>query len=91
MMWGVPRRHTRRRLPASARPVDQRVETRGAAQWHVRALSGSDKEYRCPGCHQPVRPGTGHVLVWPVEKALLSVEAIDERRHWHSACWRRGP
>jgi len=29
------------------------------------------------------------VVAWPVEKALLSAEAIDERRHWHTACWSR--
>lgn len=56
----------------------------------MRDLRGSSKEYRCPGCHQAIRPGTAHLLVWPVEKALLSAEAIDERRHWHTPCWRRG-
>lgn len=86
----MPRRQSRRRPPERARSVDERIETRGSTQWHVRALNGSDKQYRCPGCHQPVHPGTGHVLVWPVLKALLSAEAIDERRHWHTACWKRG-
>jgi len=58
--------------------------------WNVRDLRGSSvKEYRCPGCQQLIRPGTAHLLVWPVQKALLSDDAIDERRHWHTACWRR--
>jgi hypothetical protein len=88
----VPRRHSRRRVePRPGRAIStDRVEVRDGAQWHVRPLAGSSREYTCPACHQPVRPGTGHVLVWPVVKALLSAEAIDERRHWHTACWRRG-
>jgi len=32
---------------------------------------------------------TPHVVVWPVEKALLSADALDERRHWHAVCWER--
>lgn len=87
---GVPRRHRHRPLPGAARPVNQHVESRGSTQWNVRSLTGSDKEYRCPGCHHVIRTGTGHLLIWPVQKALLSAEAIDERRHWHTACWRRG-
>ncbi|MGA9715300.1 MAG: hypothetical protein WBQ48_05670 [Aeromicrobium sp.] len=85
----MPRRHTRRRPPVSGRPVNERIETRGSTEWHVRALAGSDKSYRCPGCHQAIHPGAGHLLIWPVHKSLLSAEAIDERRHWHTSCWQR--
>lgn len=95
MMAGVPRRPVRRSSRTPPRPLHgsltgDRVETRGAVGWNVRTLAGSIKEYRCPGCHQLVQPGTGHLLVWPVQKGLLSAEAIDERRHWHSHCWQRG-
>jgi len=38
------------------------------------------KPYRCPGCSQEVPVGTGHVVVVPLQ-------APDERRHWHGACW----
>jgi hypothetical protein len=38
------------------------------------------KTYLCPGCQQEISPGTGHVVVVPVE-------AADLRRHWHGACW----
>ena len=88
----MSRRHSRRRVePRSGRSLAaDRVEMRDAAEWHVRALAGSPREYTCPACHRPVRPGTGHLLVWPVVKPLLSAEAIDERRHWHTACWQRG-
>jgi hypothetical protein len=40
------------------------------------------KAYRCPGCDHPIPPGTGHVVVVPRH-------AVDERRHWHTACWGR--
>jgi hypothetical protein len=29
------------------------------------------------------------MVVWPVEKPLLTADVIDERRHWHTACWTR--
>jgi hypothetical protein len=40
------------------------------------------KRYVCPGCTHEIRPGTGHVVVVPVE-------APDLRRHWHKPCWER--
>ena len=40
------------------------------------------KRYACPGCTQEIAPGTGHVVVVPVE-------APDLRRHWHRPCWER--
>ena len=40
------------------------------------------KAYRCPGCGHAIRPGTGHVVVVPVD-------ATDLRRHWHKPCWER--
>jgi hypothetical protein len=38
------------------------------------------KTYRCPGCHQEIAVGLGHVVVVPKG-------AADLRRHWHRACW----
>ncbi|HEV3450809.1 MAG TPA: hypothetical protein VG869_06340 [Acidimicrobiia bacterium] len=40
------------------------------------------KTYRCPGCDHPIGPGTGHVVVVPSG-------AVEDRRHWHTACWGR--
>jgi hypothetical protein len=40
------------------------------------------KTYRCPGCDHEIGPGVGHVVVVPRD-------AVDERRHWHRACWDR--
>ncbi|MGH9064200.1 MAG: hypothetical protein ACRDZQ_00870 [Acidimicrobiales bacterium] len=38
------------------------------------------KRYVCPGCNQGIEPGTGHVVVIPLE-------VPDLRRHWHRPCW----
>ena len=38
--------------------------------------------YRCPGCDQLIPPGVPHVVAWPEDG-----DAVDERRHWHRACW----
>jgi len=43
---------------------------------------GGEKPYRCPGCDHPIRGGVWHLVVVPKE-------APDERRHWHTECWRR--
>ena len=52
-----------------------------AGGYDVRQVAG-DKAYICPGCDHPVRPGLRHLVVVPVGEA-------DERRHWHTECWRR--
>jgi hypothetical protein len=38
------------------------------------------KRYLCPGCHQDIEPGVGHLVAVPRD-------APDLRRHWHHACW----
>ncbi len=38
------------------------------------------KAYLCPGCHQDIPRGMGHVVAVPVADP-------DERRHWHHGCW----
>ncbi|WP_248960441.1 ATP/GTP-binding protein [Sphaerisporangium perillae] len=80
------------------RPLDgvlrgmERVEEGPDGEWKVRSVSGagSDKIYRCPGCDQEIRPGLPHVVSWPNWSG-----GEGERRHWHTACWRkridRGP
>lgn len=56
--------------------------------WVIRQVPGAAavKLYRCPGCDQEIRPGVGHVVVWPAESPGPS-----ERRHWHNTCWQRRP
>jgi hypothetical protein len=49
--------------------------------YEVRQVQG-DKDYRCPGCDHVVRAGPWHLVVVPQGEP-------DERRHWHTECWRR--
>jgi len=38
--------------------------------------------YRCPGCEHEIRASTQHLVVVPRD-------AVEDRRHWHTECWRR--
>ncbi|RFU19757.1 hypothetical protein D0Z06_19830 [Geodermatophilus marinus] len=96
----MPRRNTRKgsrptgRAPSS-RPSDP-VEEAADGDWVVRPVTGSatGKTYRCPGCDQEIRPGTPHVVTWAAFTRDSDLEpwdtasAADDRRHWHTACWR---
>jgi len=82
-----------RRRPAR-RPTTPRedvIEEHPDGDFYVRPITGSasTKNYRCPGCDHEIVPATPHILAWPVYGGM------DERRHWHTACWkargRRGP
>ena len=68
-----------------------RVERYAGEEYVVRRVTGSasTKPYRCPGCHQVIRPATPHTVAWPVLPSTFSSTAtgLDERRHWHNACW----
>ena len=61
----------------------ERLEEWPDGDWMVRQVTGaaSTKAYRCPGCDHEVRERTPHVVAWPVGD-------LDERRHWHTTCWR---
>ncbi|MFE2042187.1 ATP/GTP-binding protein [Streptomyces sp. NPDC059477] len=53
-------------------------------EWNVRHVAGASaqgKSYRCPGCDQLIPDGVPHVVVWPDHSG------VDDRRHWHKACW----
>ena len=85
---GGPRRGPLEDLP---RGMD-RLEEWPDGEWRVRPLSGatSGKVYRCPGCDQEIAVGVPHLVSWPNWRG-----GEEERRHWHTACWRkrldRGP
>ncbi|MCW2782002.1 MAG: hypothetical protein JWR35_2451 [Marmoricola sp.] len=71
-----------------------RIETLDGEDYEVRSVTGSaaTSSYRCPGCNQLIRPATPHIVAWPVVPSLLtsfSGTGVDERRHWHTACWQR--
>jgi len=87
----MPRRPRR---PSPGRPAAEPPPLRGGwvrdeDGWRVRSISGTaaTKTYVCPGCHQDIPPGTPHVVAW---EAARESEADNERRHWHTGCWRRG-
>ncbi|MFF7130458.1 sigma-70 family RNA polymerase sigma factor [Streptomyces sp. NPDC008240] len=51
--------------------------------WTVRQVAGAEgkKMYRCPGCDQVIPAGVPHVVV------RLTLPGVEDRRHWHKACW----
>ncbi|MEV6653010.1 ATP/GTP-binding protein [Streptomyces sp. NPDC051219] len=63
----------------------QRTEAWQGEDWVVRHVSGASaagKRYRCPGCDQEIPAGVPHVVAWPQYGG-----GLDDRRHWHKACW----
>ncbi|MFF9572509.1 ATP/GTP-binding protein [Streptomyces sp. NPDC014685] len=61
-----------------------RTEEWRGEQWSVRPVSGASavgKHYRCPGCDQEIPSGVPHLVAWS------EYAGIDDRRHWHKACW----
>lgn len=84
----MPRRHHARRERPVARPMSASLH--GAAPlwaraegFTVQAVSGATRRtYRCPGCHQEIRPGTPHLVV-------VADGDVEGRRHWHTQCWRQ--
>jgi hypothetical protein len=86
----MPRRNYRRRDaeapldPDRTRRRVERVQAQPDGDWLVRNVAGGDKTYRCPGCDQEIRPGVGHIVVWPADER----GDLTDRRHWHTACWR---
>jgi hypothetical protein len=81
----VPRKNKRRDDPAPA-PAGSTRHEYIEGDFRVRHLTGetSTKTYRCPGCDQEIKPGTAHVVVWPLEEFW----ADGDRRHWHASCWK---
>lgn len=70
-----------------------RLEDHPDGAWLVRQLGGSrsganaTKTYRCPGCRQEIAGGTAHLVVWPAEQPIGGFGGVQDRRHWHTACW----
>src|SRR5580700_12231286 len=83
---GAPRSGADGGDPATAGP--ERVESWPDGDWVVRLVpgAGTTKAYRCPGCDQEIVPGTPHLVAWPADGIPTGV-GVDERRHWHTACW----
>jgi hypothetical protein len=81
----MPRKN--RRNPEFFKPQEAPRPRSAAPAWaelpgyDVRHVGG-EKEYRCPGCDHLVRAGIWHLVVIPLD-------APEERRHWHTECWRK--
>lgn len=69
----------------------EHTETWADGDWVVRLVPGSSsgKSYRCPGCDQEIPAGTPHVVAWPTQPRSVLAPGLEERRHWHRACWQR--
>jgi hypothetical protein len=70
-----------------------RLEQHPDGAWLVRQLgdtrtgANAAKTYRCPGCRQEIPGGTAHLVVWPAEQPIDAFGGVQDRRHWHTACW----
>lgn len=88
---GNGRGQNRGNLPAFGSSFQNTRTESGPAGWQdvdfsVRNISAgqSTKTYRCPGCDQEIMPGTSHIVAWPQDYGA----GADDRRHWHTNCWR---
>jgi len=69
-----------RDISQSFETVEEHIE----GMYTVRKVTGSSstKPYRCPGCDQLIPTATPHIVAWIDDD-------LDNRRHWHSACWQK--
>ena len=67
-----------------------RTEVRRDGVWNVQPQSASTavKSYACPGCTQPITPGTAHLVAWRADGIMGEADDLAARRHWHTHCWR---
>ena len=84
-----PSKHLRPARPLSAGFAMTAQKADGT--WVVQGVTASraSKTYLCPGCNHEIVVGQAHVVVWPAEASIGSASPVDERRHWHQACWNR--
>jgi hypothetical protein len=68
-------------VPLVARLVD---DPRSGGLAEIRRIQPfqARKTYLCPGCNNEILPGTGHVVVVPLNDPPA-------RRHWHTPCFSR--
>ena len=68
----------------------RRRETKRGETYVVQPISAQRavKEYRCPGCQLIVPVGVAHVVAWQEDSVLGAEQAVADRRHWHTHCWR---
>lgn len=88
----MPRRNRPRRGGGAAGPDLSGLTDRGVRRepyagrtWVVRAVRGNDsgRSYVCPGCQVRLPASVAHEVVWPDD----GLGGVEDRRHWHTACW----
>ena len=67
-----------------------RTEVKRDGVWNVQPQSASAavKSYACPGCVQPIEPGTAHLVAWRADGIMGEADDLAARRHWHTHCWK---
>lgn len=68
----------------------RRTETKRGYSYTVQPISavGATKEYTCPGCQLGIDPGVAHVVAWRNDGLMGEAADLNERRHWHTHCWK---
>lgn len=84
-----PSKHLRTPRPLSSSFATTAAKSDG--RWIVQGITAerAQKPYLCPGCNHDISVGEPHLVVWPELPSIGSSSAVDERRHWHGACWKR--
>ncbi|MDR1798562.1 MAG: hypothetical protein LBR19_01545 [Bifidobacteriaceae bacterium] len=94
----MPSGSRRAKRAAAGHPPLDVGRARGGAAVRVATPAGdflvtpprpAEKTYTCPGCAQPVTPGQSQVTVVQADSLFGEGGAMELRRHWHTACWRR--
>jgi hypothetical protein len=87
-----PSKHLRPPRPLSVGAYAH-LEDKADGAWMVQPLSAqaATKTYLCPGCNRHFGPDVAHIVAWPHIASIGASAAVDERRHWHTACWSRKP
>lgn len=91
-----PRR--RRGAASEGEPIDlaralqgmQHSVVKRDGRYHVQPVSAASaqKSYACPGCGLDIQPGVAHVVTWRADTIMGEADALVDRRHWHTHCWR---
>ncbi len=68
----------------------RRTETRNGSEWIVQPIGAASavKAYTCPGCSLEIAPGVAHLVAWRADDMFGDDAAIEQRRHWHTHCWK---
>lgn len=68
----------------------RRTEIKRGREWTVQPISevNATKTYTCPGCQGEIPPGMAHVASWRNDGVLGDAADLENRRHWHNACWK---